>query len=749
MVETIKSDNSEQDRFSEIKKNIENSYEYFKENADRYHAMRRFIFYSTLTEDDKMKLMSLGKPVITANVMEAYLSRMRGNFLNNEPSISVENKDCVPSSPIREDQIDFLDCHLREVLANPDDDSFQYQVYTDTMSGGYSYAEVYTKYISERSWEQEICVEKEVDPTMCGCDPLAKESHKGDGEYVFRLVPLTRQQFIEKYGKGSDKDIVFSSARSVNMGNFKWAYKNANVEIVLVAEYYWKKRKEQTLYRLSDGRSATKKEYDKIIADWELSDSIELPPIIVQERKETFITIMKDEVCQTKILESTETIFSKFPLIFCDGNSQILKDTSSPGMTQVTRPWLFHAEGAQRLKDFSMQTAAAEIENMIMSKLMAPVEGLPQDEALLKAYTNYQQSSVVTYNAYDLDDPTKQLPEPREIQRTPTPPIVMESFMACDRLIQQVSGDYDLQPSLDRDISGETIKQGALQTSEAAKPYMKSFNMFLQRVGEVIIDIIPKIYTTPRTLPVRGLDGKRGYQVINDPNDPNSLDIQYDPSGLKITVQAGASVAAQQQIGLQQLAMLSETLPSFRQWLDQEAGAELIELTDIKSKDRMKEQYNKWMEENKQNQQQMAQQAQQAQQALMQAEIQKLVAEAMKAQSDAQTNMKKADDAESQFVAKLILEEQIARENAAIGAAKVAVDQEKVQLDSQLQAMKIQIEAQQAQLDSFMRAQEIDAENARTAVESAIAVDRHFHDKNVDIATLENDRKKQEKPKSE
>lgn len=744
MAEAYQEDNINQDRLAKIKKNVKTACDYFRENAKRYHDTRRFIFYSTLTEDDKIKLMTLGKPPITANVLEAYLSRMRGNFLENEPSITVENKECTPTTLIREDQIEFLDCHLRDILSNPDDDSFQYQVYTQTMSGGYAYAEVYPQYISNRSWEQEICVKAEIDPTMCFCDPTAQESHKGDGEFIGRRIPFTKQKFIETYGEKAAEGIKFSVLKDSSFDDFTWAYKNANIEIVIVVEYFWKKKENVTLCKLSDGRSVTKEEFKKIEKDYLLSDIIELPPIIVQEREEVFETIMKDHVCETKILKSEKTIFSKFPLIFCDGNSQMLKDTSSPGMTQFTKPWLYHAEGAQRLKDFSMQTMGNEIENMMMSKLMAPLEGLPQDESLLKAYTNYQEASVVTYNAFDLDDPSKALPEPREIQRTATPPIVMESFMACDRLIQQVTGDYDIQPSLDRDISGEAIKQGAIQTSEAAKPYHKSGLMFLQRVGEVILDIIPKIYTTPRTVPVMGLDGKQGYQIINDPEDPNSVSTQYDPSALKLTVKAGQSTAAQQQISLEQIINIAKELPSFRQFLDEEAGGDLIEASDIQSKEKMIIRYNNWMEQNKQQKAQAAQQQQQAQAAMMQALIQKEIASAMLSQANAQATIKKVNDAEAQGIAKMILDEQAAREKSAIDAAKVAIDQENAQTDR----LKVAVEAQQAQVDSILRSQEIDAENARTAVDSAIAVDRHFHDKEIDIKTLEQADKAKKEPSS-
>lgn len=734
--------NDELDRLAKIKKNIETSHKYFKANYDRFNDSRRFVFYSSLTEDDKIKLMSLGKPVVTGNVLESFLSRMRGNFLDNEPSIGVRQNDCVSRvTMVDADQIEFLECHLREILANPDNDSFGYGVYTDTMSGGFSWAEIYTKYSNERAWEQEICVEKCFDPTLCGADPLAEESHKGDGEYVYKIIPLTKEKFIARYGEEAARDITFASAAEATLTDFRWSYQLNNIEIVLVAEYYWKKRRRERLFRLSNGKSVTKKELEELMLEYELSGAIEQPPIVVQDRMQEFVTIMRDEICQTKILSSEKTDFSMFPLIFCDGNSEMLKSATAPGISQVTRPYIYHAMGAQRLKDFSLQTAAAEIENMMMSKLMVPVEGLPQDEGLLKSYTNYQQSSVITYNNYDLDNPEKVLQPPREIQRTPTPPIVMESFMACDNLIQQILGSYDLQPAMTRDISGETIKQGALQASESAKPYLKSYNMFLERIAEGVIDLITKYYDTPRTVPVRSRDGKRGYQILNDPNDQDSISTQYEPSALQVTVEAGPSINAQRQMALKQLTEVGKVLPSFAQFLDQEGGEIIIDNMDLKGGDRLKIMYTQWMEQNKQKQAQSQQAQQQAQQALMQAQIQKEQAAAFKSQADAASTMKKTNDAETQFVANMILEEQKNQQEMALESAKIEIAQQQ----NDIAALKAQGDIQDNHISAILRAMEVHAENARTQIETALAVDQHVHQKEVDMATLENDRKKGQK----
>ena len=726
-------DNDDKKRLEEIKKNLRVAHKYWQENYDRFHNMRRFLYYSTLTDDDKTKLMALKKPILSGNVLEAFVSRTMSTFIESDPNIAIQKESCLPKPDAQYDaEAEFLECHIREKLRDAETQSFKKGVFEDAISGGFGWGEVYVRYPHPRSWQYEIGVEKCYDPTLCVCDPDAKEPNKGDAEYICRIVPFTRHRFVEVYGKEKGKDLKFVRATTASLADFHWTYAVGDIEIVLVGEYYWKKRKRARIYRLSNGMSVTRKEYDELLLKYELSGAIEQPPIPVEDRMEEFTVIMRDEVCETEILSSEETPFSKHPLIFCDGNSKFLKNAVNMGMQQITRPCFYQAVGAQKLKDFAMQTMGSEIENMMMSKLLAPIEGLPQNENFLKAYTNYQQSSVITYNSYDLDTPDKQLPPPREIQRTPTPAIVTETFSGSDNLIHRILGDLNMQPLLQRDASGEAIKQSSLQASETMTPYYDNFYQFLQRVVEVMVDIIPKYYDTPRTVPVRGLDGKRGYRVINDPNDPESINIQYNPDELKVNVTAGVNVKAQKQIALKQLSGMMNMLPSMSQFIDQEAGDIIIENTDIDKKDEMQARYEKWKEKNKQQQEQTSQMKQQAETQMEQALIQKEQSAAMKNQADATSTMKKLSDAEAQFIAKTILDEQKANREFSIDTAKLAIDQERADIE----AIKVQLAAQQGKIDVILRAAQIDAENARTAVESNLAVDRHHHQKQIDIENL-------------
>lgn len=79
-----------------------------------------------------------------------------------------------------------------------------------------------------------------------------------------------------------------------------------------------------------------------------------------------------------------------------------------------------------------------------------------------------------------------------------------------------ILGSYDtvLGTNSNR-LSGKAIQQGALQSNGAAMPYLIGYIKGLNRIAEILLDLIPKYIVTPRTIPVRGLNGKRAYQLVN------------------------------------------------------------------------------------------------------------------------------------------------------------------------------------------------------------------------------------------
>ena len=276
----------------------------------------------------------------------------------------------------------------------------------------------------------------------------------------------------------------------------------------------------------------------------------------------------------------------------------------------MTRPYVYHAKGIQQLKNFSGQSLAADIENMVQHKFIVSAEAIPEDYQ--DAYTDVQQANVLVYNAFYKDNPEHPLAPPREVQRTPTPPIIEQTFLGSDRVTQTILGSYDGILGINgHQISGVAIQQGALQSNAAALPYLVGYINGINRIAQIIVDLIPKYYVTPRSIPTRGKDGRRAYKVINSDAVPKGEDILlkgYEPNDLEIRVEAGPNAAIQKQVALEQITRMMQASPVFAEFINTKGLETIIDNLDIRGVDQMKAAALEFMNEQMQRQQ-AAQQA--------------------------------------------------------------------------------------------------------------------------------------------
>jgi hypothetical protein len=686
------------DKLQEIKDNIQASYTYFRRNVERYEMFMKFVFETSLSSADLDTLDILNKPPLEFNVLEAVLSRLRGEFAKQEPDIIGRAADGVRVEELTPEflaQLDAVIAHLKELFFDAANDGFEYNVYSDLLGGGWSVAGVFTDYINEMSFEQNIRIERAFDPTLTGFDPMARESHKGDGGYCFMCIPKTKDEFEAEFGKGMADEMQFT--RSSSVGDFNWSYLSQQQEVILIADYYCKVRKKEKIVKLSNGHVLVKKHYEDFMKLWSDQGFIEQAPIIIQERESVIETIERYLVCENKILSHQKTNFKYLPLVFIDGNSVIIKESVGNASMQVCRPFVMHAKGAQQLINFAGQTVAAEIENMVMHKIMVPLEGIP--EGYEDAYKNVQQASTLVYNAFYKDNPEQPLPPPREIQRTPTPPIVENTFNGTNRMIQSILGTYDsILSTNDKQISGVAIQQGALQSNAAAIPYLKGYIKGINRIAQIVVDLIPKYYVTPRSLPIKGKDGKRSYQVINHPDDPNSIDLKYNPNSFQIKVEASVSSGIQKQVAIEQIIRMTQASPAFAEFIQSMGLETILDNMDIRGIEHLKAQAMIFMKQQQEKQEQAAQQP-----------------------SPEQMQMETLKEIEMAKV------EQLANKtegDLAIQSAKVA--NEKQALD--IKFMEVMGKLEQGNVKLAIDQEKVDAENSRSAVETAISFTKQLHE---------------------
>lgn len=687
-----------------IKQNIDDSYRYFEKNYKRFHEFRKFVFKTSLTEADVTVLTNVGKPNIEFNVQEAYISRLRGEFSKQEPSIIVHAAD---GKPIDVKTIELTSGHMRSILMDSNKDAMEWLIYTDILSGGFSALKVWTEYASTMSFSQVIRMRKCFSPTLVGFDPLARTPHKGDGNYAYECFPKRIEDLEEE---GYDVSDIKTQEYSNSFNGFKWSYLNERCKTVMLCDYYEKKKRNKKIYQLANGKTIQADQYKKFLEEWHKNSHIEQPASIVGERYAEIQTICRYRLVENKILDYKETDYNLLPLIFVDGNSIILDENGA--CEQMTRPYCYHGMGAQKLLNFAGQTWANELENMVMHKWKVPKEGIPSKYSA--AYTNNQIPNVVIYNAYKDNDPDKPLPPPEEVQRVPMPPEVAGAFNAMLQIMQNIYGAYDASLGIqDKDLSGLAIQEGATQSNAAAMPFVVGFLQALNQAAQVIVDLIPKYLITPRTIPVIGIDGKRQYVKINQ---NGQKDIKYDAGDLDVTVEAGVNFSVQKARALQTVISLQQACPEFGQFMMQKGLMQILDNLEIRGIEELKVLGEQYMQEIA-KQKAMAQNQPNPIQAKIQLETQKAQSEQ---QDNQQKNQLKAQE--------LSVKEQVEM-------AHVAVDQQNADTD-RLTALSNISEAQQT---AQIQAERLQTENTGQAVKLAMEAVHTAHTHVMDITNQAHD----------
>lgn len=586
-----------QDQLQRIKQNVKESREFFQSNYDRFNEFRRFVFQSTLTDDDIDNLKELGKPILEFNILKPYISRLCGEFSKQEPKIEVHASHDTPV-PVDAQTVQVVDGLFRVILDTAQKEGQTLEVFKDLMSGGFSVFEVFPEYGPGITFDYIFKVKRVFSPTLTGFDPLAQESHKGDGRYAYCLYPRSEEQFKAEY---QDVDLSKLSFTRSN-ANFNWSFRNQQqTKILLLCDYYEKKEKPEKIVRLADNKVMTVKQYKKFLEMWEERSIIAVPPKVVAERTAMFPTVHQYKFIENQMLEHKETDYTFLPYVFVDGDSIRLESQAGGDTEQMTIPYLYPARDIQRLKNFAGQTLANELENMIQHKFKVAEESIPAKYE--DVYSNIQQADTLVYKAFKDNDPNQPLPPPQEIVRTPIPPEVTNTFNSSDQTAQSILGSFDMQAgNLNvSQLSGLAIQESITQSNAVAMPYVNGYLNALNQVANNIVDLIPKYYTTPRTVPVLNAEGKRSYVRINDDKQP-SVPLDYYDNALHVTIEAGVNFTIQKARALQQIIAMMQASPSFAQFMNAQGLPILLDNLEIRGIDQLKLLAEQYVQQMKQQQ---------------------------------------------------------------------------------------------------------------------------------------------------
>lgn len=593
-----------QDRLPKIKDRVRNGHDYFLDNYRRYNDFIKFVFESSLTNDEITLLETMNRPQLQFNILESRISRLLGEMSKQEPDIMITADDEFDNDWMT---LKVVEMHLRHLLLDIDNHHTRYEVYKDVLAGGFGVFKVYTEYANPMSMDQVIRIDR-AEPTLCVFDKTAKYSHKGDGMFCAELFPKSKEEFMEEYPDIPINSLSFSR----DFAGFNWSYINDKMQVLLVADYYEKSRKEVSIVKVRDdnnemGKTMTLEAYNKMVDEW---DDITVPPAKMGKPRKTLIDkIERFRIIDNQVIEHVETDYTMLPLVFVDGSSVMVKDPTNGNVRQVCRPYVYHAKGAQRLKNFAGISVANEIENVSQAKLIVAKEALPKESEFREAYDNPQMANVYVFNSVYEGNPDQPINNPiREYQKPPAPPEILQAFSGTDSLVEQILGSYDAALGINNNqLSGVAIVEGATQSNSAAMPYVVGFMQGLQRCAQIYVDLLPKYYKTPRTLPILDEEGKRHFVKLNT---KDGVPFDFDTNPLNVVVKAGASFQVQKSRTIMMVKEMMGMSQEFASFIASKGLNFVLDNMEGKGIEQLKSMVKDWQAE----QEKMKQQAMQMQQ---------------------------------------------------------------------------------------------------------------------------------------
>src|ERR1700691_1004283 len=133
-------------------------------------------------------------------------------------------------------------------------------------------------------------------------------------------------------------------------------------------------------------------------------------------------------------------------------------------------------------------------------------------------------------------------------------------------------------------------------------PYVVGYLQGYQRAAQIYVDLMPKYYTTPRTLPLLDEEGRKNYIMINQ---EGGMDMDFDVNALNVVVKAGASFQVQKSRTIMMVKEMMGMSPLFAQFIAEKGLNFVLDNMEGKGIEQLKQMVDSWLQE-MQQQKQMA-----------------------------------------------------------------------------------------------------------------------------------------------
>lgn len=452
------------------------------------------------------------RPCLTINKARQHNLQIINDAKQNKPSVKVKP---VGNGATYDSALVFSAvCEHVEYISNAQqayDTATGFQV-----RGGIGWWRVVTDYANDESFDQEIFIRRVKDPLTIYMDPDIREIDGSDAKFAFVFDDMSREDFNEAYPKYIDK--VTKSPLGVTDD---WVGEGK----VRIAEYYRVVDDPDKLVAYVDPFSGQrvierKRKIDKELLKFVIDDPQTKLRDIVDKKVEWYL-IVGNEIADRAVWPG-----KYIPLVRIIGEETIIEGKlDRKGHTRAMKD-------PQRMYNYWTSSAVEQVALQTKVPYVAALGAIEGLETYWET-ANSVNHSVLPYN--HMDDAGREMPPPQRAEPPNMANAYIEGMKISSEEIREVTGQYQAELGMEgNEKSGVAIQQRQRQGDNATYHYIDNLAIGVKFTGKILIDLIPKIYDTPRIIKIMGDDGVENQVTV----DTQANDVYSEKAVSKTVVQS-------------------------------------------------------------------------------------------------------------------------------------------------------------------------------------------------------------------
>ena len=363
-----------------------------------------------------------------------------------------------------------------------------------------------TKYVDEQAFDQDIVLQRILDPTSVTFDDQAKEQDASDGKFGFIETSLPMDDFKEDYPQAD----VGSWAPADAQG---WWTQDS----VRLAEYYRVVNKPTTIYLLQDGSVMDAEALAQANAG-----PVAVPAVPVDSRPGVKREVQWFKLGGNSVLDSRVWPGKWIPLVRVVGNEMMVDG-------KIIYTGLTHrAMDPQRMYNYQT-SVVVEILSLQKSAPYIGAKGQFKGVEAKWKNANVTNPAYLEYEPVELNGNMVGAPQRQTAPQVPTGNVQAIELAAND--LQWVTGQHAANfGAASNETSGKAILARQREGDGATYHYLDNLSRSILHTGRILVDLVPKIYDTKRVLRVIGEDGTSSL-VQQDPQQQQSMVKAQDAAG--------------------------------------------------------------------------------------------------------------------------------------------------------------------------------------------------------------------------